>query len=176
MLTTPQDAIKNDVFHDIDMHVPYMIEQAHGNILEIGVREGCSTAAFLLGLEQMGGHLYSLDVEAKPGELFAGHPQWTFIQGDSQKPETILPQLAGLHFDILFIDGDHTYEGVTNDLKNYAPLVKDGGVIIMHDVLYAGHPGVRQAADEFVAAHGYEFEIAKSWTGLGTIHVRNRMA
>ena len=176
MKITPQDAINNDVFHDIDMHAPYMIEQAHGNILEIGVREGCSTASFLLGLEYSGGHLYSVDIEAAPGELFAGHPNWTFIQADSQKPETLLPQLAGVHFDILFIDGDHSYEAVANDLKNYAPLVKDGGKIILHDVLSAYDPGVRQAVDEFVAAQGYELEVFKSWVGLGTIHVRHRMA
>ena len=36
-------------------------------------------------------------------------------------------------FDFVFIDGDHRYEGVSNDIKNYAPLVKKGGILCGHD-------------------------------------------
>lgn len=36
-------------------------------------------------------------------------------------------------FDFIYIDGLHTYEGVKNDIINYLPLVKDGGVIGGHD-------------------------------------------
>lgn len=37
--------------------------------------------------------------------------------------------------DLLFIDGDHTYEGVKADFEKYRCLVKDGGLIIFHDIV-----------------------------------------
>jgi len=36
-------------------------------------------------------------------------------------------------YDILFIDGDHSYEGVKNDTINYMPIVRNGGYIVFHD-------------------------------------------
>ncbi len=36
--------------------------------------------------------------------------------------------------DFLFIDGDHTLEGVRSDYEMYSPLVKPGGTIIFHDI------------------------------------------
>jgi len=37
--------------------------------------------------------------------------------------------------DFLFIDGDHSYEGVKKDFEFYAPYVKPGGVVGFHDIL-----------------------------------------
>ena len=107
---------------------PFLREMAHGNILEIGVCQGVSTSAFLLGLDdKQEGHLWSIDID--PNCNLFRHPRWTFVQGDS---ETIpAPQIE---LDILMIDGDHRYETVSSDLRRFAPLVKRGGTIIMHDV------------------------------------------
>lgn len=38
------------------------------------------------------------------------------------------------HLDWIFIDGDHSYEGVSTDIKNWAPKVRKGGVVIGHDI------------------------------------------
>ena len=35
--------------------------------------------------------------------------------------------------DFVFIDGDHSYEGVMRDLENYYPLVRSGGIVSGHD-------------------------------------------
>lgn len=37
--------------------------------------------------------------------------------------------------DFVFIDGDHTYEGVKSDFVQYGPLVRPGGLIAFHDIL-----------------------------------------
>lgn len=37
--------------------------------------------------------------------------------------------------DFLFIDGDHTFEGVKSDFEAYSPLVKPGGIIAFHDIV-----------------------------------------
>lgn len=36
--------------------------------------------------------------------------------------------------DLLFIDGDHIYEGVRKDFEMYSPLVRKGGIIAFHDI------------------------------------------
>jgi predicted O-methyltransferase YrrM len=36
--------------------------------------------------------------------------------------------------DYLFIDGDHTYDGVKQDYEMFSPLVKEGGLIAFHDI------------------------------------------
>lgn len=40
--------------------------------------------------------------------------------------------------DFLFIDGDHSYEGVKQDFEKYKELVSDNGIIALHDIVY--HP------------------------------------
>lgn len=37
--------------------------------------------------------------------------------------------------DFLFIDGDHTYNGVKLDFEMYGPLVRKGGIIAFHDII-----------------------------------------
>lgn len=167
--TTPQEAIDEDVFHDIDVHKDFLIDIAKGDILEIGVRQGFSTACFLLGLEKNGGHLYSVDIRDYCVQLFPNNPLWTFIEGDSRSPdiESKIPN----QLDVLFIDGDHSYEGVQSDLATYGPMVKHGGSIILHDVVSEYDPGVRKAVDEYVSLNGYELLVYESWVGLGQIIV-----
>jgi len=36
--------------------------------------------------------------------------------------------------DLLFIDGDHRYEGVRKDFEMYSPLVRKGGIVAFHDI------------------------------------------
>jgi len=49
--------------------------------------------------------------------------------------------------DIVFIDGDHEYEGVSNDIEAWLPKVKNGGIIAGHDY-DTPFPGVMKAVDE----------------------------
>lgn len=48
--------------------------------------------------------------------------------------------------DFVFIDGDHTYEAVCQDIRLWLPVVKSGGVLAGHD--YGVYPGVSRAVDE----------------------------
>ena len=103
------------------------------NILEIGSRgfsffiisnfsEGKKVAVDLSNLEmrfKMG--MYGQD--------------WKFFNGDSQtiemkeKVRNFCPK-----YDLIFIDGDHSYEGVKTDFNLYKDLLSDRGVILFHDV------------------------------------------
>jgi predicted O-methyltransferase YrrM len=60
------------------------------------------------------------------------------IQGDSHSIETLRKIegiLKGRKVDFLFIDGDHSYEGVKKDFEMYSPLVRKGGIIAFHDII-----------------------------------------
>lgn len=60
----------------------------------------------------------------------------TLINADSHKDETLLKVIReASKLDLLFIDGDHSYEGVKQDFKMYKPLVNQGGLIAFHDIV-----------------------------------------
>jgi predicted O-methyltransferase YrrM len=54
--------------------------------------------------------------------------------------------------DLLFLDGDHGYEAVLRDYGDWAPKIRPGGCLAMHDVLHAVHEGPRRVVDEVVRA------------------------
>lgn len=60
-----------------------------------------------------------------------------FINAASASPATVdrvAAILSGRQIDLLFIDGDHTYESVRADFLSYRGLVREGGVIAFHDI------------------------------------------
>lgn len=67
------------------------------------------------------------------------------VNGYSDKAE--LPE--GLKPDFLFIDGDHSYDGVKKDILRYVPLVNVGGYICFHDFA-PGRSGVVRALLETI--------------------------
>ena len=66
-----------------------------------------------------------------------------FLRRDSHRGATkklVTRLVGGRNIDFLMIDGDHRYSGVRRDWEMYAPLVKERGIIVLHDILF--HPGV----------------------------------
>ncbi len=53
--------------------------------------------------------------------------------GSQQVVDEVRRLTDGETVDVLFIDGDHTYEGVKRDFELYSPLVETGGLIMLHD-------------------------------------------
>jgi predicted O-methyltransferase YrrM len=53
--------------------------------------------------------------------------------------------------DLVFIDGDHSYEGTRADVTRFAPLVRDGGRLVMHDHVYY-HSTVAPVIAELLAS------------------------
>lgn len=51
-------------------------------------------------------------------------------------------------YDVVYIDGDHSYEAVRGDIAAYSTKVAGGGWLCGHDY-HAGYPGVIQAVDEW---------------------------
>lgn len=61
-----------------------------------------------------------------------------YLDGPSNVPQTLERMrqvLNGRTLDLLFIDGDHSYEGVKQDFLNYRGFVREGGLVVFHDIV-----------------------------------------
>jgi len=99
-------------------------------------------------------------------DLPAGYPVWRIplykafatskqhiylVRGDSHDPATlerVKMILSGKNIDFLFIDGDHSYEGVRKDFEIYSQFVRKRGLIAFHDIIpdYATRFGIKTRA------------------------------
>jgi predicted O-methyltransferase YrrM len=138
-------------------------------ILELGTARG-GTLFLLTRVAASAATLVTVDM---PGSPFGGgYPQSQspflksfarkgqhiqLVRGDSHDPATFAEVSSHVRdVDFLFIDGDHTYDGVRQDWEMYSPLVSPGGLIAFHDIV-EGRPrkvgGVPRFWSEIRAAH-----------------------
>jgi len=100
------------------------------------------------------------------------------IQGDSHSIET-LRKIEGIlrddKVDFLFIDGDHSYEGVKKDFEMYSPLVRKGGIIAFHDIIpdYYTKYGIKTSS---WAGEVYKFwdEVKEKYEHLEIVKDKNQ--
>jgi hypothetical protein len=130
--------------------VKLLSERKLNNVCEIGSLKGGSLFT-LCQLASPDARIVSIDL---PGGNFGGghtgrfaelfyaftreQQSLTLIRGDSHSPETLAEFRSSFEansLDFLFIDGDHTYEGVKQDYLMYGPFVKRSGLIAFHDIL-----------------------------------------
>jgi predicted O-methyltransferase YrrM len=148
------------VFSSKDL-VPFQVRSELAQMLQI-VHEKCPRTIVEIGTAN-GGTLYllchaahseatiaSLDLPA--GKFGGGYSAWKMplyrsfarksqtihlLLGDSHAEssfESLAHALGGRQVDFLFIDADHTYEGVKRDFELYSTLVAEGGLIGFHDI------------------------------------------
>jgi len=101
-------------------------------------------------------------------EKYAFYPN---ISIHRQYSSEFLKSIEDLSIDIIYIDGDHSYEGVKEDLNNAFPKIKKGGWIMGHDyemnmkkAKYVYNFGVKRAVDEFCLEKGLKV-VAKGLDG-----------
>jgi predicted O-methyltransferase YrrM len=112
-------------------------------ICEIGAA-GCGTTFLLTQAAASDALLITLDLAFTIGrqsalQAFARPGQQLFcLREDSHRLETALQvkgRLAGRELDVLYLDGDHSYEGIRADFELYSSLVRPGGFIVFHDIV-----------------------------------------
>lgn len=147
--------------------IDILIERGVRNIAEIGTYAGgtlwawcqLSQEGFVVGIDN--GHI--------PRDLFhVWHPDMWTPKHDSHDP-TMPNRLKrrldkrNAQLDFLFIDGDHSYSGVQKDYEMYSPLVKQGGIIAIHDVA-----GTEECAKYWLDVRlGRNWKVLNSGTNLG---------
>jgi predicted O-methyltransferase YrrM len=158
-------------------------------VLEVGTARG-GTLFLFARLSDPEATLVSVDL---PGGMYGGgYPDWKIplyesfrqdkqaihlVRADSHATETlekVKSILGGRPVDFLFIDADHTYEGVKKDFELYSPLVRPGGTIAFHDIVT--HPpsygcGVDIFWNEIKRPDSREFIEDKNqgWAGVGIL-------
>lgn len=126
-------------------------KQQPQSVLEIGTAKGgsfyiwsrhLSSVNKLISLDLPGGR-FGGGYDAQKTDIFrefAPSKEMDFVRNNSHHPNTYdeVSNLVDNGIDFLFIDGDHTYEGVKQDFEMYSRLVSEGGIIALHDI--ATHP------------------------------------
>jgi predicted O-methyltransferase YrrM len=156
-------------------------------VLEIGTARG-GTLCVLTRLATADATIISIDLPGGPfGGGYGRAREFVFrrfprdcqtlhlIKADSHAPETrkrAVELLADKKLDLLFIDGDHTYEGVKYDFSAYSPLVGRDGIIALHDI-------VPHFNDESCQVERFWRELAcgreiiadrsQGWAGIGVL-------
>lgn len=140
------------------------------SIAEIGVFEGKTAGVLLKGLEgEINRYVMvdpfktynsyndeSKDIRASEKKLIAAEKILTKNilnnYGNSELIKEFSIYGAKLfpddYFDVVFIDANHTYSYVKQDIENWLPKVKKGGLLFGHDYGYPGLNGVKKAVDE----------------------------
>lgn len=161
-------------------------------VLEIGTAGG-GTLYLLSKCASSDSTIISIDLPE--GVYGGGYPMWKIplyksfarfrqrmylIRADSHNSgtlETCKSVLANKKVDFLFIDGDHSYDGVKKDFEMYSPFVKEGGIIAFHDIVIGSFEsvgGVPKFWREICNDYSYR-EIVKNWNqgncGIGVIFV-----
>jgi len=134
-----------------ELHKLFSIAKSAGKgglILEIGSYRGKSTLALAMGAKHSGARIYSID----PHEEFTGVAGGKYGPPDLARKieniakfelgEIIFPICMSSHdvgrvwnkqIDVLWIDGDHSFEGVKGDYDLFSPFVKKNGLLLFHD-------------------------------------------
>jgi len=119
-------------------------------VLEIGTENG---GTLFLWSRVASSDATIISIDLPEGPFGGGYPKWKMpfyesfarskqrmylVRGDSHDSvafRNVKRILETCKLDFLFIDGDHTYEGVKKDFEMYSPLVREGGIIAFHDIV-----------------------------------------
>lgn len=150
-------------------------------VVEVGVWRGDMSAALLLGNPEL--HLVMVDpwedpmtqpplkkrgrqptqdalhMRAVNVTSFAGERREVLRMSSVEAARA----MRGRTFDLVFIDGDHSYEAVQADIAAWLPRIARGGWLGGHDY-YDIPTGVSRAVDEEVRDGGWKLERAQDAT------------
>ncbi len=126
-------------------------------ILEIGRFYGGSAFMFAVASDK-NAHITSIDIAPQNDELLHAALKKHDLANkvDLLVADANQETVALSAYDLLFIDGDHSYEGVLKDYEHWKTSVKPGGFVVFHDAgasreLTTILPGPAQLMQEIVA-------------------------
>lgn len=135
------------------------------SVLEIGVFEG-ETSKHLINALPQGGQYVGIDINdyrtnATKAAMTSGGKSIDFILGNSLDE---LSKLPSNHFDLIFVDGDHSWEHIVKEFKLVEKVIARGGVIVYHDTIHLDGP---RKLVEYAAHYGYKNITLNTTEGRG---------
>jgi MMP 1-O-methyltransferase len=133
----------------------YLVDLWSRENIEVVSEENQYAVAGLAHLKALNEHMNNLGVSKKIITL----------RGQSVEFADKWKNITGRKINLLFIDGDHSYEGVKSDFEAWYPHVKRGGMIAFHD--YSERwPGVMKFIDEVASNQLAFFGLhERVWSG-----------
>lgn len=134
---------------------------SNGTFVEIGSYLGSSSCFIAEGILQSGrkSHLYCIDTWQNDAMSEGNRDTYNTSLNNTQEYRNVISPLRGWSYDIaktfdkkvdfIFIDGDHSYEGVKKDVDLWVPKLNPGALIVMHDIGWA--EGVQRVVMEDIA-------------------------
>ena len=157
------------------MEFTWLLSKIKGakSILEVGSCHGQSLK-LMAAQAAPNAKIRSIDLGTLPGvkpclskvmeDLRAGGFDADVRFGNSQDVETVEWAKSSGPFDLVFIDGDHDYDGVKKDYENFGPL---GKLVVFHDIAHPGH-GVKKLWSE-IKGNKQTTEKVFSEMGIGVV-------
>lgn len=127
-------------------------------VVEIGSYLGASSSFLASAAKEKDGILYCVDTWKNEGMDEAPRDTYEeFIQNTKHYENWIIPMRGksvevakdfNIDIDMLFIDGDHSYQAVKADVDAWFPKLKNGAIVVFHDCGWA--EGVQKVIEEIV--------------------------
>ena len=143
-----------------------MIKMAkYMTVLEIGVFEG-ETSQHLINALPKGGQYVGIDIndyrtDLTKATMSTGGKSIDFILGNSLDE---LGKLPRNHFDLIFVDADHSWAAILPEFKLVEGLVARGGVIVYHDTIHLDGP---RKLVEYASSFNYKNVTLNTTEGRG---------
>jgi predicted O-methyltransferase YrrM len=114
-------------FSELKPFLQFMVKRNCKIVLEIGAATGGLTYIFSKLFEKV----IAIDIHH---EAQFNSPNILRLQINPHDPTNTIERLRGHRFDLIFIDGDHSYTGVKMDLNLYENFLSEAGVLALHDI------------------------------------------
>ncbi len=124
-------------------------------IVELGSYLGASSVFLGIGAKSNDSLVYCVDTWENDGMTEGKRDTYSEWAKNVQHLTNVLPlrgrnnEIAPLFtngIDLLFIDSDHSYEAIKEDITNWLPKLRNNGIIVLHDVGWA--EGIQRAIRE----------------------------
>ena len=138
------------------------------NILEIGVRYGYSLISIVKGAQEFKSFANAVGIDNQSYEkgservayenIKSVTDKFKLINADSQKITDLRKSVGDMRFDLIHVDGDHSYKGCLHDLNITKEMLTDNGVIVIDDI-FLGSCRVFQAVNRFLKDNVSLFDV-----------------
>ena len=128
-----------------------VLVQGPMTVLETGTFRGYSTSCIASALKHLGGDRVVYTIDPSPADsIWVGKGLERNVRTVRAKSQDVVDMFAEVDLDMLFLDSDHNYDVVIEEIRSYEPRLVVGGLLIMHDVLFFDGVGAafRQLADQ----------------------------